>query len=261
METDTEAESQDWLIAPETGFSRLAEDIAQAAVLKSDVFLEIKAEAKAALDAAFTNAEDIFAQYLTKLTDLNIPKNQFRDSLPREPERIGELYGRKGILASRAEKERRKSSENAFVEARRYLVNLKRIHEASYHKTISKIEMARKNAGIGVPILCEATRDKLKYLSGLERNQLTNVVNDNLRHIADIQAFHEAVRKRFGLAHKIFRQTQTYLTEEQLVHFDVLKTHEKVIRQAESLVRSIALLGDYEQPTELKREQEWDHSR
>ena len=261
METDTEADAQDWLIAPETSFLRSAEDVAQATTLESDVFLETKAEAKAALDAAFTNAEDIFAKYLPKLTDPAIPKNQFRDSLPREPERIGELHGRKGILASRVDKEKRKSSENAFVEARRGLVTLKRVHEASYYKTISKIEMARKNACIGVPILCEAKLDKLKCLSGLERDQLTNVVNDNLRHIADIQAFHGAVRKRFGLAHKIFRQTQTYLTEEQLVHFDVLKTHEKDIRQAESLVRSIALLGDDEEPTELKIEQEWDHGR
>ena len=84
-----------------------------------------------------------------------------------------------------------------------------------------------------------------------------------MNHIAQIVAFHEAVRARFGMAHKIFGQTQTALMEEQRVHFEVLKTHEQDNRKAESLVRKIMLLEGDDDPVELDLdlEQDWNHGR
>ena len=73
-ETKSEAEGLGWIIAPETSFTRSAEDMAQMTAIKSDVFLETKAEAKAALDKAFKDAENIFVQCLPRLTDIAVSK-------------------------------------------------------------------------------------------------------------------------------------------------------------------------------------------
>jgi hypothetical protein len=262
-ETKSEAEGVEWLIAPEISFARSAEDMAQMTAIKSDVFLETKAETKAALDKAFKDAENIFVQCLPRLTDIAVSKDQFTNSLPRELESLGELHGHQGLLASRDDKVRRKAAINAAFGARRALVSLKRIHQSTFDAVIGQIETARQNASIGIPRLPNDTRNKLEYLDGLERAQLSEAVSENMNHIAQIEAFHEAVRTRFGVALKIFGQTQTALTEEQRVHFEVLKTHEQDIRKAQRLVRSIALLGGDDEPLELDLdlEQDWNHGR
>jgi len=262
-ETKSEAEGLGWIIAPETSFTRSAEDMAQMTAIKSDVFLETKAEAKAALDIAFKDAENIFAQCLPRLTDIAVSTDRFINSLPREPESLGELHGHQGLLASRDDKVRRKAAINAAFGARRTLVSLKRVHQSTFDAAIGQIETARQNASIGIPRLPNNTRNKLEYLCGLERAQLTEAVGENRNHIAQIEMFHEAVRARFGMALKIFGQAETSLTEEQRVHFDVLKVHEQDIRNAQSLVRSIALLGGDDESLELDLdlEQEWNHER
>ena len=111
--------------------------------------------------------------------------------------------------------------------------------------------------------MLDDTRKKLEYLYGLERAQLSEAVSENMNHIAQIEAFHEAVKARFGMSLQIFGQTQTALTEEQRVHFEVLKTHEQDIRNAQSLVRNIMLLGGDDDPVELDLdlEQDWNHGR
>ena len=262
-ETKSEAEGVRWIIAPETSFLRSAEDMAQITAINSDVFLETKAEAKAALEIAFKDAENIFVQCLPRLTDMAVSKDQFKNSLPREPESLGELHGHQGLLASRDDKVRRKAAINAAFDARRALVSLKHIHQSTFGKAIGQIEAARQNASIGIPRLTNDTRNKLEYLYGLEPAQLTEAVNENMDHIAKIEEFHEAVRARFGMALKIFGQTQMALTEEQRVHFEILKTNEQDIRKAESLVRNIMLLGGDDDPVELDLdlEQDWNHGR
>lgn len=261
LETTSEAEPQNWIIAPEMRFSRSVEDLAQIEVLNSVVFLETKDKAREALDEAFKDAARIFDQYLLKIIDPAISKDQFKKNLPREPESIGDLYGRTGFLASRDEKAKYKSAVNACFGARRALIALKHIHASTYVAAIGRIETARRNASIGIPKLSKTSRKALVHLGSLETEQFAKAVIENASHIVAIEAFHEAVRGRFGLAHKIFGQTQTALTEEQRVHFDVLKVHEQDIRQAQSLVRSIALLGGDDEPLELDLEREWGHGR
>lgn len=258
---ESEGDTQGWMLAPETHFSRSAEEMAQAAALNSDGFLDTKAEASAALDKAFKDPSSIFDRYLPRLTDPTISTDQFRNSLPREPMDFGELLGRKGFLASRVQKAERKTALDASYDFRRALVALKRSHEKTYHETMRRIQAARENASIGIPKLSADTRKTLKYLYDLERAELGEVISQNLDHIAEIEAFHVAVKSRFGKALKIYGQTSPTLTEEQLVHFNVLKAHEQDIRQAQSLIRSIALLGDDEEPPELTIEQEWDYGR
>lgn len=262
-ETSTASEGQGWIIAPETSFSRSAEDMAHRTAINSEVFVKTQAEARAALTMTFTNAEAVFAHISPKLTDLSISIDHFKNELRREPMSIGELHGRVGLMASRAKKAKRKAALNAWYNARRALITLKRSYERTYYETLRQIETARQNASIGIPKLSDDTRNKLEYLDGLERAQLSEVVSVNMNHIVQIEAFHEAVKARFGVALKIFGQTQTALTEEQGVHFEVLKTHEQDIRQAQSLARNIALLGGDDEPLELELdlEREWDHGR
>ena len=262
-ETISDIEGQGWIIAPETSFSRSAEDIAGRAAINSEVFLKTQAEARAALTMAFTNAEAVFAHILPKLTDLSISSDQLKNDLRRDSMSIGELHGRVGLLASRSKKAKRKAALDGWYDARRALVAFKQSHARTYYGTLRQIERARQNASIGIPSLLDDTRKKLEYLYGIERAQLSEAVSENMNHIAQIEAFHEAVKARFGMAHEIFGQTQTALTEEQRVHFEVLKTHEQDIRKAESLVRNIMLLGGDDDPVELDLdlEQDWNHGR
>ena len=263
IETSSDVEGPGWIIAPETSFSRSAEDIAGRAAINSEVFLKTQAEARAALTMAFTNAEAVFAHILPKLTDLSISKDQLKNDLPLVPISIGELHGRLGLLASRDKKAKRKAALHGWYNARWALIALEQSHGRTYYGTLRQIETARQNASIGIPRLTNDTRKKLEYLYGLERAQLSEAVSENMNHIAQIEAFHEAVRARFGMAHEIFGQTQTALTEEQRVHFEVLKTHEQDIRNAQSLVRNIMLLGGDDDPVELDLdlEQDWNHGR
>ena len=253
--------TQGWLIAPELHFSRSAKVMAQTAVINSDVFLDMLAEIRASLDKAFVDAERIFALFSPMLTDPAISIQQFRDRLPSEPMDFGELQGRKGLLASGLQKATRQAAIRASYDARRAMVALKGFHERTYQEAMRKIETARQNASIGVPELSTDSKSALEHLHSLDSNQLTQAVKKNVNHIAKIEAFHEAVRWRFGLAHKIFGQTETALTEEQRVHFYVLKLHEQEIRRAQSLVRSIALLGGDDEPLEIDLEIEWGRER
>ena len=237
--------------------------MARRAAINSEVFVKTQAEARTALTVVFTNAEAVFAHILPKLTDLSISTDQLKNDLRREPTSIGELYGRVGLLASSSKKAKRKAALHGWYDARRALIALKQSHGRIYYGTLRQIETARQDASIGIPRLTNDTRKKLEYLYGLERAQLSEAVSENMNHIAQIEAFHEAVRARFGMAHEIFGQTQTALTEEQRVHFEVLKTHEQDIRKAESLVRNIMLLGGDDDPVELDLdlEQDWNHGR
>ena len=212
---------------------------------------------------SFINAEAVFAHILPKLTDLSISTDQLKNDLRREPMSIGELHGRVGLMASLAKKAKRKAALDAWYDARRALIALKQSHGRTYYGTLRQIETARQYASIGIPRLTNDTRNKLEYLYGLEGAQLSEAVNENMNHIAQIETFHEAVKARFGMALQIFGQTQRALTEEQRVHFEVLKTHEHDIRKAESLVRNIMLLGGDDDPVELDLdlEQDWNHGR
>jgi len=262
-ETSSDIEGQGWIIAPETSFSPSAEDMARRAATNSEVFVKTKAEARAALTIAFTNAEAVFAHILPRLTDLSISTAQLKNDLRRDPMSIGELHGRVGLLASCSKKAKRKAALHGWYDARRALIALKQSHGRTYYGTLRQIETARQDASIGIPRLTNDTRNMLEYLYGLERSQLSEAVSENINHIAQIEAFHEAVRARFGMAHEIFGQTQTALTEEQRVHFEVLKTHEQDIRNAQSLVRNIMLLGGDDDPVELDLdlEQDWNLGR
>ena len=191
---NSDTESQKWIIAPETSFLRLAEDMAQSAAVNSVEFLERKAEVKTALDTAFKDAEEVFAQYLPSAINRAVSTEQFRSSLPSEPMALGELIGHTGFLASRAKKAKRKTAIHAAYDSRRAMVELKRFHIRIYDRTLGQIGTARRNASIGIPRLTNDTRYKLEYLYGLERAQLTEAVSENLNYIAEIKAFHEAVR-------------------------------------------------------------------
>ena len=246
-----------WLIAPELAFECSAEVTAQNEVLGSEGFLKAKSEFETAFVTAFQDAESVIEKYMPMLTDPALTKEELKGLLPAEAEGYGRLHGRKGFMTLRQDKAKRKASIKAAYDARVSLLRLKDLHHHAYMSVLGRVEAARRVANIGIPKLSKALKAKLAELHSLDRASLEKAVVDHASSIKKIEAFHFAIKTRFGLNHQIFGTPNTFLTSDQLVHLDVLKTIRPQIIQAQALNRAIACL-EFNESVELELEREWE---
>ena len=246
-----------WLIAPELVFERSAEVAAQNEVLESKGFLKAKSEFETAFATAFQDAESIVEKYMTMLTDPALSKEELKGRLPADAIGYGRLHGQKGFMASRLDRAKRKASIKAAYDARVSLLRLKDLHHHAYMSVLGRVEGARRVANIGIPKLSKALKAELAELHSLDRAPLEKAVVNHASSIKKIEAFHFAIKTRFGLNHQIFGTPNTFLTTDQLVHLDVLQTIRPQIIQAQALNRAIACL-EFNESVELELEREWE---
>lgn len=246
-----------WLIAPELAFECSAEVAAQNEVLGSEGFLKAKSEFETAFVTAFQDAESILEKYMPMLTDPALTKEGLKGRLPAEAVGYGRLHGRKGFMASRRDRAKRKASIKAAYDARVLLLRLKDLHRHAYVSVLGRVEGARRVANVGIPKLSTALKAELAELHCLDRAPLEKAVVEHAPSIKKIEAFHFAIKTRFGLNHQIFGTPNTFLTSDQLVHLDVLKTIRPQITQAQALNRAIACL-EFNESTELELERDWE---
>jgi len=222
-----------WLVAPETSFGRSAEEMAQLRALKDEGFLQAEAQGRASLGTAFKDVDKIMTKYMPSITDASIGNHAFKDGLSDKYESYGELHGRKGLTASRADRAARDSAIKSSRGTRKALLDMKQSYQMAYGKALARINTARKTAEVGIPELSPSADQTLKRLYGLEGEQFHKVKNNSAADIAEINAFTKAVQKRFGQHHVIFGDRQKELTDEQAAYLPILNKHKNQIKWAQ----------------------------
>ena len=222
-----------WIVAPETSFGRTAEEMAQLSALKDEGFLQAEAQGRASLGTAFKDVDKIMTKYMPSITDASIGNHAFKDGLSDKYESYGELHGRKGLTASRADRAARDSAIKASRGTRKALLDMKQSYQVAYGKALARINTARKTAEVGIPELSKNADQTLKRLYSLEGEQFHKVKNNSAADIAEINAFTKAVQNRFGQHHVIFGDRQKELTDEQAAHLPILNMHKNQIKWAQ----------------------------
>ena len=229
----------EWLVAPETSFGTAAEEMAQIRALKSEAFLQAEERCRAELGEAFKDVDKIMAKYMPSITDASIGKHAFSDGLSDEFENYGELHGRKGLTASRADRAKRSAAVKASRGTRSALRDMKGAYQWAYGKAITGIRRGRESAKVGIPVLSEAADKTLKELYSLEGKSFHKLKKESAAEIAEIEAFTKAVQKRFGEYHVIFGDGQKGLTKEQAIHMPILSQHENQIKLAQAVADKV----------------------
>ena len=228
-----------WLVAPETSFGRSAEEMAQVSALKDEGFLQAEEQGRASLGEAFKDADKIVAKYMPSITNASIGNHDFKDGLSDKYESYGELHGRKGLTASRADRASREAAIKASRGTLRALRDMKKAYQTAYGRALSRIETARKRAVIGIPALSKSADRMLKTLYSLEGDQFDKALSENPLDVKEIEAFQALIKKRFGNRIVLFGDRQSELTDEQMSHMDILIAHEKQIKRAFSVIAQI----------------------
>jgi len=228
-----------WIVAPETSFGRTAEEMAHIRALKDEGFLQAESQGRASLGKAFKDVDKIMSKYMPSITDASIGNHDFKDGLSDQYEGYGELHGRKGLTASRADRAARDAAIKASRGTRRALLDMKQSYQFAYGKALARIKAARKTANTGIPELSENADKTLKRLYSVEGADFEKTISDRPEDVREIEAFHEAVSQRFGLQHEIFGDKKKDLTDEQAVHLDKLGAHEQQIKLAQSVVEKV----------------------
>jgi len=222
-----------WLVAPETSFGRSAEEMAQIRALKSEAFLQAEERGRAELGEAFKDVDKIMTKYMPSITDASIGNHAFEDGLSGEYENYGELHGRKGLTASRADRAKRAEAIKASRGTRSVLLDMKRMYQGAYGKAITRIRRSRESAKIGIPHLSESADKTLKRLYSVEGSAFNKAVNESAADLREIAAFNEAISKRFGSYIEIFGSRSKDLSDEQALHLPVLNQHKNQIKLAQ----------------------------
>ena len=233
-----------WIVPPETSFARTAEEMAQLSALKDEGFLQAEEQGRASLGEAFKDADKIVAKYMPSITNASIGNDDFKGGLSDKYESYGELHGRKGLTASRADRASRDAAIKASRGTRRALLDMKRAYQRSYGKALARIKAARKAANLGIPELSLSADQTLKRLYSLDGSAFDKAMNDSPAEVREIEAFHEAVSQRFGLQHEIFGDKKKKLTDEQKVHLGTLEAHKSHIKLAQSVFDKIDIARD-----------------
>ena len=228
-----------WIVPPETSFGRTAEEMAQLSALKDEGFLQAEEQGRAALGEAFKDADKIVAKYMPRITNASIGNHDFKDGLSDKYESYGELHGRKGLTASRADRASREAAIKASRGTRRALLDMKRAYQSAYGKALARIKTARETAKMGIPELSPSADQTLKRLYSLDGSAFDKALNENPADVREIEVFQAAIETRFGDRIVIFGDTQSELTDEQMAYMDILIAHEKQIKRAFSVVSQI----------------------
>lgn len=127
---------------------------------------------------------------------------QILNKLEAEPETIGPLKGKTGILASKPEREARRVAEVNVPALKRDLDQYLRMREASTQRLQTDEQALRQRVSIDIPALSPAARVVLERVrDAIDRNDLPAAMAyalSNRETKLEIDGFNHAVTERFG---------------------------------------------------------------
>lgn len=135
------------------------------------------------------------------------------DRLVREPESIGPLKGRTGLLAGRSDREERRVAETNVPALRRDIEHYLSLRQSTAEKIAADEQALRKRASIDVPALSpEAYRVLERVRDAIDRNDLPAALGyavSNREIKVEIDGFNKAVGERFGERRLLVNEART----------------------------------------------------
>lgn len=135
------------------------------------------------------------------LADKNMAR-QALQKLSAEPSSIGPLKGRTGILASKVEREARRSAEINGPILKRNLERYLQMRESTAQRLAADEQAQRQCAAIDIPALSPAARGTLERVrDAIDRDDLPAALGhalSNRETKLEIDGFNKAVSERFG---------------------------------------------------------------
>jgi hypothetical protein len=135
------------------------------------------------------------------------------DRLVREPESIGPLKGRTGLLAGRTEREDRRVAETNVPALRRDIEHYLSIRQSAGEKIAAEEQTLRQRASIDIPALSpEAYRVLERVRDAIDRNDLPAALGyavSNREIKVEIDGFNKAVAERFGERRLLVNEAHT----------------------------------------------------
>ncbi len=135
------------------------------------------------------------------------------DRLVSEPESIGPLKGRTGLLAGRSEREGRRVAETNVPALRRDIEHYLSLRQSVGEKIAAEEQALRRRASIDIPALSpEAYRMLERVRDAIDRNDLPAALGfavSNREIKAEIDGFTKAVAERFGERRLLVNEART----------------------------------------------------
>jgi hypothetical protein len=123
---------------------------------------------------------------------------QMLDKLATEPESVGPLKGRTGILASKSDREARRVAEVNVSALKRDIETYLRIREVTVQRIEGEEKTMRQRVSIDIPALSPAAQSVLERVRDNDLPPAMAYALSNHETKAEIDGFGKAVTERFG---------------------------------------------------------------
>ncbi|MDN3627674.1 Ti-type conjugative transfer relaxase TraA [Methylobacterium isbiliense] len=205
------------LFAAVTSFDRTPEEVARDRVMADgSISAEVKA-LEAAARVVYRNPDAAVRAIVEALPDRE-GYDRFVDHLFERPEEIGALAGAKGMFVGRAEKQARAAAEETAKDFALRARELGDNYAGAVRLAAEQEREARAAAAIEVPGLSAAAQAVVDRLQGLASDQ----VGEQYRALSaspevrrEVEAFGEAVLRKFGLSLKVERVSPRPTAEQR----------------------------------------------
>ena len=135
------------------------------------------------------------------------------DRLVNEPESIGPLKGKTGLLAGRSEREERRVAETNVPALRRDIEHYLSLRQSTAEKIAADEQALRRRASIDIPALSpDAFRVLERVRDAIDRNDLPAALGyavSNREIKVEIDGFNKAVAERFGERRLLVNEART----------------------------------------------------